>query len=89
MTTKTQGKSFWIKETFSGGTEYRTRTKVLLVILPFLLAAVIYKLLIVMEGMEHGASVIVVLAYGVIVLMATLMLLVIIISILEYLRRFE
>ena len=89
MTVKIWNKSFWIKETFSGGTEYRKRVKVLLSILPFVLAALLYKLLIMIESLDNGAGIIMALAYAVIVLMVTLMLLVIIVSIIEYLRRFE
>ena len=85
----TKGKSFWVKETFYGETEFRTISKVLFAILPFLLAAVLYTLLMVIEGMEKGPEFIVVLAYGIGVLMAMLILLVIIISLIEYLRTFE
>lgn len=87
--TNTKGRSFWIRETSSGEIEYRTSSKVLLTILPLLLGALVYKLLIVIEGLEMGPEIIIVLAYGVVVLMVALILLVVMISIIEYLRRFE
>lgn len=92
--TKSNGKSFWsrdfwIKETFHGGIEYRTSSKILFTILPILMAVLLYKLLIVIEGLESGAEIIMVLAYGIGVLMITLILLVLIISLIEYLRSFE
>lgn len=82
-------KRFWFRETRDGGMEYRMSSKVLLSILPFLLAALLYKLLNVIEGLEKGPEIIVILAYGVGVLLLILILLMIIVSIIEYLNRFE
>lgn len=82
-------KDFWVRETRRGGMEYRTISKVLFSVLPILLAALLYKLLTVIEGLEKGPEIIVILAYGVGVLLLMLILLMIIISIIEYLNRFE
>lgn len=82
-------RDFWVKETFHGGIKYRTSSKILFTILPILLAVLLYKLLLVIEGLESGAEIIMVLAYGIGVLMITLILLVLIISLIEYLRTFE
>lgn len=84
-----KSKSLWIRETASGGIEYKTSSKVLISVLPFLVAALVYNLLIVLEGLEKGPAIITVLTYGIFVLVAVLMLLVIMISIIDYLRRFE
>jgi len=85
----TKGKSFWIREGLYGEMEYRTISKVLFTILPFLLVALLYTLLMAIEGLERGPEIIVVLAYGIGILMAMLILLVLIISLIEYLRTFE
>ena len=82
-------KNFWTKETSSGGSEYRTSSKVLFTILPILLAALLYKMLIVIEDLEQGTEIIVAMAYGVGVLLLVVILLMIIISIIEYLNKFE
>ena len=92
--TSTKGKrfwkrNFWIRETLSGDTEYRTSSKALFTILLLLLPALLYKLLIAIEGLEGGGDIIVVLAYGIGVLLISLILLVLIISLVEYLRKFE
>jgi len=87
--TISKGKSFWIKETPSGRTEYRVRTKVLFTLVPLLLAGLVYLLLMAIGGLESGADIIIVLAYGAIILMGVLILLVVFIAIAEYLRRFE
>ena len=81
--------NFWIRRTHSGEIEYRTSSKVLFAILPFLLAGLLYKLLVVIEVLDKGAEIIVILAYGIGVLMAMLILLVIIVSLIEYLHTFE
>jgi len=82
-------RDFWVKETFHGGVKYRTSSKVLFTILPIFLAVLLYKTLIMIEGLESGAEIIMVMAYGLGVLMITLILLVLIISLIEYLRQFE
>ena len=82
-------KGFWVRETRRGGLEYRASSKVLFSILPVLLAALLYKLLTVIEGLDKGPEIITVLAYGVGVLLLMLILLMIIVSIIEYLNRFE
>ena len=87
--TDAKGKSFWTRETSRGDVEYRKHSKALITILPLLLAALCFKLLIVLEDTERGPEIIMVLAYAVVVLMAALMLLVIVISLIEYLQRFE
>ena len=83
------GKSFWIRNTLSGGTEFHTSSKVLFVMLLLLLAVLLYPLLIAIEGLEGGAEIIVILAYGVGVLLVMLILLMLIISLIEYLHTFE
>jgi len=87
--TISKGKSFWIKETPSGRTEYRVRTKVLFTLVPLLLAGLVYLALMAIGALDSGADIIVVLAYGAIVLMGALILLVIFIALAEYLGRFE
>ena len=87
--TISKGKSFWIKETPSGRTEYRVRTKVLFTLVPLLLAGFVYLALMGIGALDSGADIIVVLAYGAIVLMGALILLVIFIALAEYLGRFE
>jgi hypothetical protein len=82
-------KSFWIREDYSGGIEYRTSSKVLFKVLPFLVAALFYGLLIMIEGLENGPEIIIVLAYGIIVLMVAAILLILIISLIEFLHEFE
>ena len=68
---------------------YRTRTKVLLMVSPLLLAVLTYLVLTIIEGLEKGSDIIILLAYGIIVLVVFAILLVVIISIIDYLRRFE
>ncbi len=87
--TTAKGKGFWTRRTLSGEIEYRTSSKVLFTILPFLLAGLLYKLLVAIEALEKGPEVIVILAYGIGVLLAMLILLVIIVSLIEYLHTFE
>ncbi len=89
MISKMMSKDFWIKQSFYGGLELRKHSKILVTVMPFVLAVLLYYLLIVIEGLESGAEIIMILAYGAIVLMVALMLLVIIVSIIDYLRRFE
>jgi len=84
-----KGKGFWTRRTFSGEIEYRTSSKVLFTVLPFLLAGLLYWLLVAVEGLERGPDIIVILAYGIGVLLAMLILLVVIISLIEYLHSFE
>ena len=61
--------------------------KVFVTILPFILAALFYELLIVIEGMERGPDTIVVLAIGVGILMLILIVLITIISLIEFLNK--
>jgi hypothetical protein len=82
-------KGFWIRETRGGETEFRTSSKVLVRILPFPLLALLYTLLIMIEGLERGPAIIIGLAYGIIVLMIAMILLILIISLIEFLRKFE
>lgn len=72
-----------------GGKEYRRRTKMLLTAMPFLLAGLIYLLLTVIEDLEHGVDIMMVLAIGLSVMMVMAILLVLIVSLIEYLRKFE
>jgi hypothetical protein len=72
----TKGRSFWTEETPGGGTKLRTRSKLLIAILLFLVAALVYMLLLGIEGLQSGADAIIILAYGAIVLMVVLILLV-------------
>lgn len=80
---------FWFKQTLSGGTSLRTRSKILFGLLPFLLAGLLYGLLIMTSGLENGPQIIRILAYAVIVLVIAMILLILIISLIEYLRKFE
>lgn len=82
-------KKFWVRQKPSGEFEYRKRSKAFFTILPFLLAALLYKLLLVIDGLENGPAFIVFLALSTSVLMVALILLVIIISLIEYLQKFE
>ena len=82
-------KEFWTRQTLSGETEFRAGTKALFTILLLLLPALTYKLLIVIEDLEGGPEILVVLAYALGVLLISLILLVILISLVEYLRKFE
>ncbi|MCB1858550.1 MAG: hypothetical protein KDI63_09770 [Gammaproteobacteria bacterium] len=79
----------WFKKTAGGRLEMRTSSKALLSLLPIVLAGLVYRLLIFIERTESGPETIIVLAYGVVVLVAMLTLLVIMISIIDYLRTFE
>jgi len=87
--TAAKGKGFWIRRTLSGEIEYRRSSKVLFAILPFLLAGLLYWMLVAVEGLDKGPEIIVILAYGIGVLLAVLILLVIIVSLIEYLHTFE
>ncbi len=86
---KIKSRSFWTREMSNGEKEYRTQSKVLFTLLPFLLAALLYNQLTVIEGLERGGDTIMVLGIGLSVLMAIAILLVIIVSLIEYLRTFE
>lgn len=88
---KIKSRSFWTREMSNGEKEYRTQSKVLFTLLPFLLAALLYNQLTVIEGLEWGRNTIMVLVLGIglSVLMAIAILLVIIVSLIEYLRTFE
>lgn len=86
---KLKTSSFWTREVRNGEREFRTFAKVLFSILPLLLAALVYLLLATIGATTHGAEIVAVLAYGVVVLVAMLTLLVIMISLIEYLRSFE
>ena len=87
--TTIKDKGFWVKATPGGETEFRKSSKVLFALAPFLVALLLYRLLIAIEGLEMGREIISVLAYSIVVFLVALILLVIIISIIEYLRRFE
>lgn len=87
--TITKRKGFWIRDTPGGDIEFSTISKVLFSILPFPIAALFYKLLVMIEDLKSGPEIIITLAYGIILLMAALVLLVIIVAIIDYLRRFE
>ncbi len=82
-------KEFWLKETFSGGLEYRKRTITLITVLFAILAALFYVLLVFIGGTENGPEILMVLAYAIGVLLVAMIGLVIIISLIEYLRSFE
>jgi hypothetical protein len=87
--TKAEWKRFWITERPGGDREYRTSSKALFAVLLFLIPAVIYGLLLLIEEATGGPTTILVLAYGVIVLMVAVMLFVVILSLIDYLNRFE
>jgi len=82
-------KSFWVTETPRGVMGLRTRSKVVLTILLFLFAGLIFALLIVIDSLESGRDIIMFLTLLVVLLTVVLILLVIIVSLIEYLRRFE
>ncbi len=86
---KLWSRNFWIRDTLTGATELRTSSKVMVVLLPLLIFGLSYGLILAIENLESGGSIIVALALSVIVLMVVLILLVIVISLIEYLRRFE
>lgn len=81
--------SFWTKAARNGEREFRTTTKVLFSILPLLLAGLVYLLLVTIGATEGGADIVAVLAYGIVVLVAMLTLLVLMTSLIEYLRSLE
>ncbi|MCP3869038.1 MAG: hypothetical protein GY703_13240, partial [Gammaproteobacteria bacterium] len=65
------------------------RTVVLFTVLPVVFAVLLYKVLTVVEKLDFGPTLIMVLAFGTGVLMIALILMVVIISLIEYLRTFE
>jgi hypothetical protein len=87
--TKTDWKRLWIKDLPGGDREYRMISKVLFAVVLILIPAVIYGLLLLIEEATGGPMTILVLAYGVIVLMVAVMLVVVILSLIDYLNRFE
>jgi len=87
--TKTKRRSFWVEEMPDGELRYRTSSKLLFAMLIVLIPAVIYLLLILLEGLTGGPGIITALAYGVIVLVVVAMLMVVVVSLIDYLRRFE
>ena len=87
--TKTDWKRIWIKEMPGGDREYRSSSKVLFAVVLIFLPAGIYGSLLLIEEATGGAMTILVLAYGVIVLMVAVMLFVVILSLIDYLNRFE
>ena len=82
-------KIFWVKQTPSGDFKYRKRSKAVFTILSVVLAVSLYKFLTMIQGIKGGPEIIVVLAFGIIVLMVALILLIIIITLIEYLQDFE
>ena len=86
---KTRRKDLWVKASPGGGTELRKGTKFLLAMLPLVMAAAFYGLLLLIEGLSNGREVLIVLAYALIVLFAVLVLLALMVSLIEHLRRFE
>ena len=81
--------SIWSRETLDGEREFRTITKVLFSLAVAALALGTYLLLNLLGTTEKGFETIVVLAYGVGVLMVVATLLVIVISLIDYLRSLE
>ena len=81
--------NFWTRETADGEIEFRPVTKALLSVLLIGMAFALYFLLSMLGRTEEGLEIIVVLAYGVGVLMIVATFLVIIISLIEYLRSLE
>ena len=82
-------KCLWTRETAGGDREFRTFVKVLFSLSVLGLAVAIYLLLDRLGGTEGGEEIIVALAYGVGVLMVLATFLVVIISLIEYLRSLE
>lgn len=81
-------KDFWIRETFAGY-EYRKRTKTLVSVLFLGLAPLTYYILTIVGELENGPQILRVAALTLGVLLITLVFLVIMISLIEYLRGFE
>jgi hypothetical protein len=86
---KKERKNRWVKASPGGGTDLRKGTKLLLAILPLVVATAFYGLLLLIEGLSNGREILIVLAYALIVLFAALVLLALMVSLSEYLRRFE
>ena len=81
--------NFWTRETADGEIEFRSVTKALFSVLLIGMAFALYFFLSMLGRTEEGLEIIVVLAYGVGVLMIVATFLVIIISLIEYLRSLE
>jgi hypothetical protein len=81
--------TLWRRFRADGEAELRTRSKLLLTIMPLLLAALLFPLLLTIERMDGGTAIIEVFAYGVILLVVAASLLTLIISLIEYLRSLE
>lgn len=81
--------SLWTRETLDGEREFRAIAKVLFSTTVVVLALAIYFLLDLLGRTKEGLEIVVILAYGVAVLMVVATLLVIIISLIEYLRSLE
>ena len=88
MTGKIRG-TLWRRYRADGEVELRTRSKLLLTIMPLLLAGAIFLLLLAVEHMDGGAQIIEVFAYGIILLVVVASLLTLIITLIEYLRSLE
>lgn len=86
---KTKRRSLWVEEMPDGELKYRTSSKLMFALLIVLIPAVIYVLLILLEGLTGGPGIIIAMAYGVIVLVVVAMLMVVVVSLIDYLRRFE
>ena len=82
-------KELWVKNSPGGGTELRKSTKFLLAMLAFVMAAALYGLLLLIEGLSNGREILIVLSYALIVLFVVLVLLALMVLLIEYLRRFE
>ena len=85
----TRGTNFWLRTTRRGASKFRTVTKVLITLLPFLLAGLLYQALVLIEDLEKGPEIIVAMAYGVGILVWMLIQLLVIVSLIEYLNKFD
>ena len=81
--------SLWTKEAPDGTRVFRASSKVLFTILPLLLGVLLFWGLVAAGDTEGGKEIIFYLALGLIVLIVFASLLVLMISLIDYLRSFE
>lgn len=89
MRAVTRKPCFWTCDGADGERELRPRAKLALSLLLISLAVALYLLLNLLGGTQDGAAIIVVLAYAIGTLMIVATFVVIIISLIEYLRSLE
>lgn len=79
----------WTQVGSDGERELRKGSRIALTLLPFLLVALLFWVLVVIGGTKEGADIIAVLAYSVIALVVAASLFVLIMSLIDYLRSLE